>query len=329
MPAFGLALSGGGSKGAFTVGALQILLGRFGSRSVEVISGTSTGALIGTMLCSNQFAEVLDLYRNVTDDDILDPHHPLIAFVAGAEAVLFASAVLGGKAIYGTAPLRELIETRVRWDRVKGSSKVLTYSTVSLQSGQHVAFSNQEHSVPVLKQALLASASMPVLMDPVEIRHPRAVQQFVDGGVLEFLPLANVYDHADGLDRVFAFSTAPLRARADRKKLDQIVKILGRTIELLESEVARGDVREALLINAVWQVLEAAEGLGVKRSELLAAMDPEARRIVKGKRCVPLTVIAPRDHIALDSLRFDPPRMRALVDEGAKAAEAVLDGLEG
>jgi hypothetical protein len=126
---------------------------------------------------------------------------------------------------------------------------------------------------------------------------------------------------------VFAISTAPQQARANNKQIDQIVAILARTIELLETEVARGDVREARLINAVLQILDNARRLGIEPERLLDGLDPETQHLVDGKRRVPLTVIAPRDHIESDPLEFDPGTMRALVDEGALAAETVLDRL--
>jgi predicted patatin/cPLA2 family phospholipase len=49
-PKIGLALSGGGSKGAFTVGVLKVVDQMLDPSPYAVISGTSTGALIATPL---------------------------------------------------------------------------------------------------------------------------------------------------------------------------------------------------------------------------------------------------------------------------------------
>ena len=54
MARIGLALSGGGSKGAFIVGALKIIDQRLDPQPYPVISGTSTGALIGTPASINE-----------------------------------------------------------------------------------------------------------------------------------------------------------------------------------------------------------------------------------------------------------------------------------
>src|SRR6266705_5091786 len=96
----GLALSGGGAKGAFTVGALKVIRQKLGDSPFPVISGTSTGSLIGTMLTVNDWTTLVDIYSKVQTENIVNPHHALVASILGPEAVLFAAAVLGGRAIY-------------------------------------------------------------------------------------------------------------------------------------------------------------------------------------------------------------------------------------
>jgi predicted acylesterase/phospholipase RssA len=49
-PRIGLALSGGGAKGAFTVGVLKVIDQLLDPAPYPAISGTSTGSLVGTLL---------------------------------------------------------------------------------------------------------------------------------------------------------------------------------------------------------------------------------------------------------------------------------------
>jgi len=74
----GLALSGGGSKGAFIVGALESILGRIfpdgDTPDVRVVAGTSTGALIASGIAADDFQTVKDVYENVETKNIVNPH---------------------------------------------------------------------------------------------------------------------------------------------------------------------------------------------------------------------------------------------------------------
>jgi len=70
MPTRALITSGGGAKGAFTVGALSALAER-GINSYDIISGTSTGALLSALSVLGKFSELREIYLSVDNDDIL------------------------------------------------------------------------------------------------------------------------------------------------------------------------------------------------------------------------------------------------------------------
>ena len=64
MPTRALITSGGGAKGAFTVGALNALAER-GINSYDIISGTSTGAMLAALSVLGMFSELEDIYLSV------------------------------------------------------------------------------------------------------------------------------------------------------------------------------------------------------------------------------------------------------------------------
>ncbi|MGH7162842.1 MAG: patatin-like phospholipase family protein, partial [Planctomycetota bacterium] len=178
-----------------------------------------------------------------------------------------------------------------------------------------------------LLDALMASASMPVLMEPVPMTREGVAEQLVDGGVREFLPLRAIFASGVRLDRIIAISTAPLRPKRRSGSYDNIVDILGRTIDLFDSEVGRDDYRGALLFNALLQILENAEAEGVPRSRILKEVPAEVRRDLRDKRAVPVTVIAPPAHLDADALEFEPARMREMMRIGVDAAKKVVSAL--
>lgn len=328
-PRVGLALSGGGSKGAFTVGALKVVRQQLGLDAFAVISGTSTGSLIGTMLTVDDWTTLVNIYSKVTTKNIVNPHYALVADVAGPQSVLFAAALLGGRAIFDTAALKATIKANVDFSAVKAAAdKTLLYlNTVDLQTGEVVAFNNKDHSAAVLLNALMASASMPVLMDPVEITLAGVTDQYVDGGVREFLPLGALFDSDVEVDYILAISTAPIEAQKHPARYDKITEILARTIELLDTEVGANDYFGSLEYDTILKMIENAGSAGVSRTALLKDIPDPVRKKLRDKRSVPVVLIAPDDHLDMDSLTFEPAAMQDAMKLGTAAAKKALKAL--
>jgi predicted acylesterase/phospholipase RssA len=64
-----LVISGGGDKGAFAVGAIEVLAQR-GYR-YDIISGTSTGALIAPLVAIDDIDELVKIYTTSKKRDII------------------------------------------------------------------------------------------------------------------------------------------------------------------------------------------------------------------------------------------------------------------
>lgn len=325
----GLALSGGGSKGAFTVGVLRMLRTIWKNADIRVVSGTSTGALIGTLVALHRWARLTKIYSTVVTESIVNPNHALVARLLGDEAVLFASAILGGSSIYDTAGLENVIRTHVDFAELKrrAAQTLVIYSTVDLQTGAVVTFDTKRTSASVLPKALLASSNMPVLMPPVPIARDGATHQYVDGGVREFLPIGAIFDSGVDLDHIVAISTAPIRPSAGKGEYTDITDILGRTIDLLSTEVGYMDTRGAQLVNALLRVVDNATAHGVSESVLYSGVRTDIKRSLKGKRLVPVTYIGPSKHLDMSSLEFNPPTMKKAMDHGMRRGKAVFKKL--
>jgi NTE family protein len=330
-PRVGLALSGGGAKGAFTVGALKVIRQKIpgANPAYPVLSGTSTGSLIATLLATNDWTTLVDIYSTVTTRNIVNPHYALVARALGSQAVLFAAAVGGGTAIYDTDALKGTIHNNVDFNKIKSAypATLLLYSTIDLQTGGIATFNNRDHSAATLEKALLASASMPVLMDPVTISEGGATQQYVDGGVREFLPLGAIFGSGVELDLIIAISTAPLAPKPNKNDYTKIIDVLGRTIDLLDTEVGSNDYFGAQQYNALLRMVANAKALGISEDQLLKGVPDDILEKLADKRPVPVVLIAPKDHLDLDSLDFNPDAMVKLMDQGLATAKTALDGV--
>ena len=66
---YGLVLAGGGTKGAYEVGAWKAL--RELGVDITAIVGTSIGAINGALFLQNDFDKVMELYDNIKFEDLV------------------------------------------------------------------------------------------------------------------------------------------------------------------------------------------------------------------------------------------------------------------
>jgi NTE family protein len=179
-------LSGGASLGAVEVGMLKALHER--DVRADVIVGTSVGALNGAWLAGHPDVPIDDLvhvWEGLHRADVFpwDPARGLFAF-AGRRQSLFDE-----------GRLRSLIERHVTFDRLEDAPIPLHVVAVEVLTGKEVLLS----SGPAV-DAVLASAALPALFDPVEI----AGVEYMDGGVGNNTPISHAVDL--GVDHIWVLS---------------------------------------------------------------------------------------------------------------------------
>ncbi len=308
----GVALSGGGDKGAFSVGVLKRLINK--GETFDIISGTSTGALIAPMLAAGDIDEIWDIYKNVTKDDVLKEND-------------LVSAALYKNALYDTAPLEKLVRktiTAERYERIMNAGKKIFISTVCLQNSRSTYFTNtnatgnRHYDVLQWKdretfiRAILASCIQPVLMLPVMINR----LQFIDGGARNFLPSDVVIDA--GATEITAIITTPPNERYfDASVLNNVKDILLRTIDIFSNEVAGNDLRMTELYSSgasyVEQLRERVQRNTGLTDEQLDTIFTSANNPFFGKRKIGLRVIRPSKNLG-DGLSFT--NMKSMLELG-------------
>ena len=70
-----LVLAGGGTRGAYQNGALRALR-ELGKDNWDIVTGTSIGALNGTLVVQGDYEELNDLWMNLTSDQIISGNFP-------------------------------------------------------------------------------------------------------------------------------------------------------------------------------------------------------------------------------------------------------------
>ena len=200
-----LALSGGGADGAFGAGAL-IGLAQAGTRpAFAVVTGVSAGALIApyAFLGPEWDQQLADAYTSGRAEHLLQP---------------FGLGVVFGSSAYRGSPLKHLVEHYLTDALVQAvareaaSGRLLLVATTNVDTGETViwdlgsiAMNGGQHAKALLRDVLVASASVPGLFPPVIIRVQERGRLFaeahVDGtATTPFLVPASLAQQPGGLD---------------------------------------------------------------------------------------------------------------------------------
>ena len=326
-----LVISGGGSKGAFAVGALSYIhehvrpIDQF-----DIYCGTSTGSLVVPLAAIGELAVLKQIYTTTKQTDVLN--------MGGI--LNLASRV----SLHDATPLKRLIEanmTDVRFNRLKASGKAVFLATVCLQTERLVYFSlraaagtgdydiQQIQTLTDLQRAMLASSCQPVFMQPVEWR-PGAipVRQYVDGGIRELTPLQAAID--SGAETIIAITNNPIQTPFDNQLITKATAMLERTIDLFSEDVSTNDYRLATVYQQTNTYLN-----GVRAKLLAQGISPTVVNSAFSQGNSPVAgtsvqqIIAIRPQLKLTEggpggLTFDPAAMQQMFQKGVLAAQAVF-----
>ena len=160
MKQIGIALSGGGARGAAHLGVLKALDEL--DIKISAISGVSAGALIGALYA-----------KGISPDDILKELKQLSYF--GFKDLLWMKSGL-----FTMAGLRNKLHELIGSDDFAALKIPLFINATDILTGNGVVFSEGP-----LYDAVLGSAAVPVVFEPVEYKGYR----LLDGGILNNLPV--------------------------------------------------------------------------------------------------------------------------------------------
>jgi 3-hydroxybutyrate dehydrogenase len=241
-----LALQGGGAHGAFTWGVLDRLLDEE-RLETEGISGTSAGAMNAAMMKTgyleggNEGARrQLDRFWGVVRDNARANVNPFRDWLRGfsPEAAQFADEIYRAPGRHmqdmvqrtlspsewnpmNFNPLRDTLEELIDFDRVCMTCKPhLFVSASNVRSGKIRVFRDPDLSI----DAILASACLPMLFQPVEIDG----EHYWDGGYMGNPALFPLYDGCQSRDIVIVHVNpierreVPKTARAILNRVNEI-----------------------------------------------------------------------------------------------------------
>lgn len=285
-PSTALVLSGGGSKGAFQLGALEVLAER--GVTYDCVAGVSVGALNGTLVACDRLDRLGTIWRTIEREDVYRGKWPWVLF----------NVLRGRKGLYDNTPLLELIRREVNADDI---DIPLEIGVVKLESGNYLAIRPDS---PRFEELVFASTIIPIVWPPYET----GGDSFVDGGLRNITPLGDVIDHNP--DQIVIITTEPRDKPPASMSPENIIDVAERSLSILLDETFDNDIRAFLRIN---RLVKQAEQGGVT----LRRPNGGAYRFFEH------LIIEPEEPLG-SGLDFDRSALDAWIAQGRAAAERAL-----
>ncbi len=160
MAKIGLVLSGGGARGFAHLGVLQAL-DELGVRPFA-ISGVSAGAIIGSLYAAGHKPE------------------KILSFMKDNSYFGWSNFLFNGDGFFSMQPMADALKKQIAQDSFESLSIKLFVTATDFTKNKEVVFSEGK-----LFQAIIASASVPVIFEPVKFGD----SLLIDGGVLNNFPV--------------------------------------------------------------------------------------------------------------------------------------------
>lgn len=183
-----LVLSGGGSRGAYEAGAWQALT-ELGI-DIDIVTGTSVGAINGAMVCQGDLELTIDLWRETETHMIFD-------MPEGSQTIDYAKEIVINKGA-GTTGLRELLNKYIDEEKVRSSAVDYGLVVVELASLKPHFLFREDIKKGQLIDYILASSSIFPAVHAYQIDG----KEYIDGGYADVLPVEMALNK--GADKIFA-----------------------------------------------------------------------------------------------------------------------------
>ncbi len=324
-----LVLAGGGAKGAYEAGVVEALRTATGVRDgepipgVDVICGTSIGALNGWFVATGQYSRLAELWHDVASQRVFQlkrkfaattrPDAPILTKIiqglsmargitTNVEGILDGGVIEQWISTHVDPRTRVLVPycfTVTNLDKSRAElmfrvpsepsderrSKVLERIRSSVGSNVRAGLVSDD----LLRSALRATASIPVLWDPVLMTCPEgSTDQYVDGGVSDNDPIDVGRALARRVNTVLA---NPSESAPER--YNNALSIAVGAFGVAQSRIFAASLRSAYVETQA------------KRLLLDAAVTREQQRFLDSMLDVDLFVIRPQTELALQTVDFD------------------------
>lgn len=185
----GVALEGGGARGAFHVGAIKALLEE--GYEIDGIVGTSIGAFNAAMVAQGDFEKCFEMWSNVTPQQLFDIEDRHMANVINRnlniKTITYFSSeakrIITNRGI-DTDNLRKVVDELIDEEKLRNSNMDFGLVTVELGPLSPIEVFKEDIPNGKIKDFIMASARYPGLkMEPLDGK------AYLDGGIYDNCPV--------------------------------------------------------------------------------------------------------------------------------------------
>ncbi|OJV62391.1 MAG: hypothetical protein BGO41_06230 [Clostridiales bacterium 38-18] len=232
----GVALEGGGAKGAFHVGALKAL--KECGIQYDGVVGTSIGAINGAFAVMDQLDALEQIWLSTTITDIIDGDPTLLEQIAKNKVPLDPSIIkrmvdeIVSNKGFNISPLKDKLTKLIDEHAIRKSNKDFGLVSVSLSDLKPIEVFVEQIPVGELHDYILASASLPTFQD-----HFVNGKRVIDGAFYDNLPISLLLKkNYDVIYAVRVFGMGRMK-RISKKDRDKVIYIepsddLGKVLEI-------------------------------------------------------------------------------------------------
>lgn len=244
-----LAISGGGSKGAFTGGIIEALYKEYG-KDHDLYAGNSTGSLLQTLTSIKDFDSLKEGYTTIKLDDI----YTISPFRDSSNIEnpktnwwgIFKNMVINGEPTFGNSKaLKKTIKKFFPKDKFEkslqeGKELITTVSNVSKVQTEYASSLNHTYEDFVDWSWISTNAI------PFSSLVKRNGDYYADGGYMEHMPIQKCID--EGADEIDAITTKPMEFGGDTNiEIRNFLQVIERIIEMMLWETSQRDKEVAKL----------------------------------------------------------------------------------
>lgn len=285
-----LTLSGGGSKGAYEVGAIKYMVNELG-REYDAICGISVGAINGSFLAQFPKSEIKQAIAELEEFWLRTKTKHIYK-----KWFMWPFSLPWKSSVYNSKPLHNLLQKNLDIGKLMHSGVELWTGAVSLQSG-HIHYYNTKFNPYLVPHWVEASAVYPLMMTPVELNG----DWWVDGGVRDVTPLNAGINKANGTH----FDIVIAQNYFDGRKIKKpnVIRDAPFILGTMMNEIIENDLQRAQLYNEILDQIPS----------------------FRGKRKLELNIIRPVGTLNHNPLKFDPKLAEKDIELGYNDAKRYFE----
>ena len=193
----GMVLAGGGARGAYQIGVWKALRKLNIDKYINVISGTSIGALNAILFMKGDLEQAEKLWYEISKHTVLPTDNKdLIArsilITLGSKNMGFVKKYIPKALESGNisrSGLLNILDNYIDFDKVMKKNIICYATCTEVPEFIPKYFKINEHSVDNVKRILLATSALPMIYESQNVEE----KHYLDGGMVDNVPIQPVY----------------------------------------------------------------------------------------------------------------------------------------